>query len=892
MKKVCRRILARRLTKGSGATAVLLALSTQLAAPATAAEDPAVAALTQPTSSVEVGGGNVSDDSYKFGEYNGLEKDGGFLLGNLDLFGGGRYDSASVTRWQLHANDIGLASNDTTFSYRQQGQFRFDLGFDELRHNVSDTYQTPYLGLGGTSLTLPPGWIRPVVPQLNATSLNYRGLDPVAGQGGVVNSSGVVTAPTDPQLAALAAIVAGDTAAYRRFNLQTQRRRGQVGFQVNLNREWLLTGSASRETRDGFRPIGAVSSAIKENSVVIPDVIDTTTDQFNLGLAYTGKKAFLQVGYYGSMFSNRVAGMSWQDPNDATLTETMGSAPSNQFHQFNLTGGVNFSGKTRLVADLSYGRSRQNDSLLSDASLPLGLPRTTADATVVTKLASLKLTTRPTAKLGVSARYKYTDRDNQTPVDTFVFYDANLAPGATPSAFNTALGLAAGTLASNVNILSTRPQSKQANEFNLGGDYALGHGQKLSGGFDYEKIERSCDQTWINCADAPKSISRNWHGEWHAQLMERLGARLSYGYDQRRVHYDPNAWLAEAPMAAQIPGGPIVGATTSVYGYLQQTGLTGFGPLLGYPTTPLTGDAAIFSPNNNIVPQSLYGSRDNLADLPGLRRYNLADRNRDRLRFSMDWDATDRLSLLGNFEYDRDDYLHSVYGLQNASAWTAGIDGSYALSNRLTISGFYTHENQRARQAGDGFGSNSNSAFIGRAENTLVAGSCYMTVLERTNNGKLDPCLIWSADTRDQADTAGLAIARRGLLAHRLDLSADVVYSRAHTDIGVDGASYANNPYALAGAPPLASGVPAILLIPAADLPSVVTDTYELRLSGRYALSHASDLRVVYQYAHMKVRDFAYLGSQFGTGTEQLPTLEQAPDYDVNVIAVYYRHRF
>src|SRR5256885_7141960 len=55
-------------------------------------------------------------------------------------------------------------------------------------------------------------------------------------------------------------------------------------------------------------------------------------------------------------------------------------------------------------------------------------------------------------------------------------------------------------------------------------------------------------------------------------------------------------------------------ATTEIYTLSLHDALpilTGWGPAAGFPATPLTGNAAIFSPNNNIVPQSLYGSRDN-----------------------------------------------------------------------------------------------------------------------------------------------------------------------------------------------------------------------------------------------------------------------------------------
>jgi MtrB/PioB family decaheme-associated outer membrane protein len=876
-------------TPRSALTLLLLSLCGPVAV---CAEDPAVTALTQPQGIAELGAGAVSADSYKFGEYNGLQRQGGFLLGNLDLNGGGRYDSDSVTRWGLHANHVGLETGGADFKLREQGRFRLDLGYEQLRRNLSDSYQSPYLGLGTTDLTLPAGWLKPQVPQATGTNLNDRGLSPVAGQGSVVNAAGVVVPPTPAQLATLAAIVGTDDGAYHRFNLHTERKRGEVGFGLNLSRNLLLTGSVRRETREGSRMLGAVNSAIQENSVTLPEVIDTTTDQFNLGLEYTPSLGFLKAGYYGSIFKNDVAGIRWQDTADPTRTATMSSAPDNQFHQFNFTGGYSFSPATRLVADLSYGRARQNQAFLSDSSMPVGLPVSSADATVVTRLASVRLSARPTRKLGLFAHYKFDDRDNQTPVHSFTFYDVNLAKGATASAFNSALGLPAGTLSNNVDIFNNRPQSRKTSAFNVGGDYALGHRQTLSGGYDWEKIERFCSASWINCASAPESIDRTLHAEWGAQMFDSLGARLSFGHAQRRVHYDPNAWLALVPMANVIPGAPVVGATTSVYGYLSQNGLTGFGPLAGFPTVPLSGNAAIFSPNNNIVPQSLYGSRDNVSELPGMRRYNLADRNRDRLRSSLEWQASERLSLQGSFEFDRDDYLNSVFGLRRSSTWNTSVDASYTPHERLTVSAFYTHEDQKARTAGDGYGTNSNVAFIGRAGNTLVDGSCYTTVQSRNSNGKLDPCLIWTAATHDRADTVGASIARHGLWAHRLDLTGDLVFTRAQTDIDVNGASYANNPFALAGAPLLAAGVPATLLIPAANLPPIVTHTLELRLGAQFAVSKSTDVRLQYLYERTKAVDFAYQGLQFGTGTEQLPTLEQAPNYAVNVIALYFRHRF
>lgn len=854
--------------------------------------DPTVTELTCPRSTVDLGAGYVSQSSSKFGQYNGLGKQGGFALGDVDLRGGGNYDSDSILRWRLLGNDLGLDTRQGEFDLREQGIFKLNLGYDDIRDNLSDTYQTPYQGSGSTLLTLPPGWIKPVVPQVSPTSLNFRSLSATTGQGSAISPTGAIVAPTPAQLQTLSEIVVNDAGAYRNVDLHTDRKRDDLGFDLNLTRHLDLTGSVRRETQSGLQPIGAITSAVAENSVILPNVIDTTTDQFNVGLQYGQPKGFVQVGYYGSNFTNHVHGMSWQDPNDPNRVATLGSAPSNRFNQFNLAGGYNLSSAVKLTGDLSYGRNTQNEAFVTDASMPLGIPETSLHGLVVTEAANLKLVMRPASKLNVIVHYKYDNHENRTPIDTFVFYDVNMAKAAAASPFNAALGLAPNTLGSNINIFANRPESFRKNQANLDADYAFLPGQKLAAGFQWQDTRQGCDGSWYNCVNADNMLERTLHADWHASALDSISTNVSYSLAQRRVTYDPNAWLALVPMAKVVPGAPTVGATTSVYGYLTQTGLTGFGPLAGFPPTPLTGNAAIFSPNNNIVPQSLYGSRDNVSELPGMRRFDMANRNRNRVRSSVDWQATERLSAQGTLELNDDHYDQSTYGLQRSTHWAISLDSTYALNERLVASVFYTHEDQRTRSSGDAYGSNSNAAFVGLAGNNLVAGGCYNTVVAKNENGKVDPCLHWEADTIDRTDTVGFSLQKKQFLWQRLDLTADAIYSRAQTDVDVRGGSYANNPFALAGAPALAPGVPAVLYIPAANLPPVTTQTIDLRLTGRISVSKSGEIRVFYEFQHLKSTDFAYDGMQFGSGTEQLPTLERAPDYTVHVVGVSFGYRF
>jgi MtrB/PioB family decaheme-associated outer membrane protein len=852
---------------------------------AQAAESDEVRQQTQPTNTVEVGAGYVSQDSFKFGEYNGLFNKGVYGIFGFRVSGGGSYDSDDATRWRVTGTDLGLDTRDVAAQFGQQGKFSINFGYDELRRARSDSYQTPYLGNGTNTLTLPSNWARPIVPQVNPNNVNFRSLSPTTGLApSVVN--GVSTPPNAAQQAIVNNILANDVPDFHNVDIDTKRTRYDGGFSYNIDPNWRVKVSARHEKKDGLKLMSTVSSQVSEFGAVIPDLIDQTTDQYNASLTYTQPRGFFQVAYYGSVFKNDVPSMTWTDVNDPSKSATMSSAPSNDFHQFLLSGGYNFTPTTRLVVKGSYARNTQDDALISVAQnnqLPLGLPTDSLHGLVVTTDVTAKLTAAPVKGLNLAAGYKYNDRDNRTPVNTYFFQDANEARASAASAFNAALGLAPNTLGSNINIYANRPYSKKVNQFTLDGNYAIAPAQTISGGYEYEQIDRSCPGSWINCADAPRTRENTLKAEWHGNPRDDLDARVSYAYSQRRVDYDENAFLALVPMANVVPAG---GATESVYQYLQETGLTGFGPVAGFPTTPLTGNAAIFSPNNNIVPQALYGSRNNINEEVGMRRFNMADRNRNKARATVNWQANDKFALTGNVEFNDDDYDHSVFGLKSMRSWAATIDGSYSLNDALSANLFYTYEDRTTKTAGESYSANSNTANVGGvAGNTVVAGGCFATVQQRNNNAKIDPCNNWATDMRDKVSTLGGGLRYRGLMSGKLDLGGDVLFSWARTNVDVSGGSYVNNPFAVANQPAV---TPAVLFIPAQNFPTVTNNLVEFRLTGIYSIDKSSAIRAFYWYQHLHSTDFAYDGMQFGTISAVMPTNEQAPSYNVSVVGISY----
>jgi hypothetical protein len=329
------------------------------------------------------------------------------------------------------------------------------------------------------------------------------------------------------------------------------------------------------------------------------------------------------------------------------------------------------------------------------------------------------------------------------------------------------------------------------------------------------------------------------------------------------------------------------GATISVYDYITQNGLTGFGPWLGFPAVALAGNAAVLTPNNNIVLQRFYGARNNVSEIPGMRRFNLADRNRDRVRTSVNWQTTERLSLQGGVDFNRDEYDHTVYGLQEARDYAVNLDGTYLIGDSFSASLFFSHENQRSRLTSFPTNISNTNPATAVANNVLAGSPCYSTVQAHNGGAKIDPCNQWSADMHDISDTLGFSLAKKKLLAGKLDLSGSLLFTHARSDVGVSGGTYVNNPLTAS------AGEPGVFFIAAQDLPRVTTDIVELGLSGDYRLDKKSSVRLMYSYQRLKSSpDFAYDGLQTGSLTAVMPTNEQVSTYSIHAVGVSFVHKF
>ena len=527
-----------------GALVAMFALP--LAAHAADAANDEVAALTHPTNSVEIGVANVSQNSAKFGEYNGLNDSGASFVGNFDIRGGNAYDGAGgTTRWGVNGNDLGTTSRSLGGSVSNQGQWDLNIGYDELRHNISDTYQTPQQGsMGGNNFTFPA----------NFGSIN-----------GAASPSARVQNATQ-------------LGAFHTEEVGTTRKNTSFGAGYTFNRQWSVQFDYNRLDQSGAKLIGTGSQGaipligtgapsalfgFHEANNIIMNPTSYKTDTFNLALNWVGDKGHLTGGYDGSIFRDDYNSLTWQSAlangpitcvgAGCFVTNTMSTAPDNSLHQLNLTGGYAFSPTTKLVGGLSYGRNTQNDSYASALMQPGGLPQSSLNGKVITTHADLKLTNQTAKDLVLSAGLKYNERDNRTASNAYDYYNigrTNVAgiPNLTPYA--------------GVNT----PYSNKKTQLELAADYRLAKGQNLRLAYEREDIKRWCNNVvgGAQCVASPSSNEDKLGLTYRLKAREDVSLNAGYTYAKRNADFD-HAFAADTGTYPQVNGGDRLGYVAYPY---------------------------------------------------------------------------------------------------------------------------------------------------------------------------------------------------------------------------------------------------------------------------------------------------------------------------------------
>lgn len=432
---------------------------------------------------LEGGVGTVSEGSYKFGEYNGLERDGAFLIGNAMA----RYRDGNAGYLDLRARDVGLDTRSVDISSGKQGSYGLFLNYEGIPHNISDSVRTPYLGAGSDTQVLPSSWV-------NAGS--------TAGMT-QLNSS------------------------LQNVDLKTLRKRLGVGAVFIPADKWETAIKVRHELKTGQN---RSAGSFMFNSAQLVEPVDYVTDEVDASATYTTRKWQTRLAYYGSFFTNHDASLTWQNAyNPLTTGADIGQLalpPDNHFNQFLLSSGYQLSERTRISGDVALGRMEQDETLLAatrNPTLAVALPRSSADASVDTVTANLKINSTVTDKLRLNAAYRYNDRNNKTPSVVFDWVKTD-----------TFAALARRNL----------PYSFTDNIANLGGDYRYNKRVRLSAGYDYTRKDRTNQEV-------DRTTENSGWGKVSMRVRDNFDVAIKGGHSERDAsgyHQVPEVIPPENPL--------------------------------------------------------------------------------------------------------------------------------------------------------------------------------------------------------------------------------------------------------------------------------------------------------------------------------------------------------
>jgi MtrB/PioB family decaheme-associated outer membrane protein len=650
---------------------------------------------------VVFGAGYVSDSSLKFGDYRGLDEKGLFP----ELGGNAHYRNEEGRYYDLYVRNLGIESRQIEMRGGKQGRYEVRMSYQEVPKYRGYGTQTPFLNIGGIVRQLPPDW---------------------------------VYARSTREMSAL-------DNSLQDTPLKTKRKTLGAGLTLRGESRWSYEVDFQRQNKNGSRPYAGGVFTI--NSTHFPAPVDFTTDQFNMGLAYSGVRSHLRFGFIGSAFSNGDSSVSWENPfTPIAGTETLRASlePDNNYYQFNLSGTYSPGPKIRLSGQAAVGRMTQDDPFLPYTTNPnfsdIPLPRSSLDGRVDTSTLNLsgKFWARLARGLDLTARIKVGEKDNKTPVDLY-----------TPVITDLVLK----------QPRPNRPYSFKREKYELALRYRMHRAVRLNAGLRRDNMERSLQSVEETREDTV------W-GEIAYRQWAPAQLRLKLESSERDA----------SPYQKLEDGGPL--------------------------------------------------------EHPLMRKFNMADRDRDRILIELDLSPLDKLSVSLSYITTEDDYEKSIIGLQESEEQSLSVDISWSVNRDVSVYGFANSQDIES--------SMSSSADLGTA--------------------------LWHASTDDRFITAGLGIQAR--VSQKISIGFDYVSADSEGNVSTD------------------SG------LGEAPFPVLETELRNARVHISYLASEHWGWKLLAEHETYQSEDW-YVDGLGPDGIANILTMGLvSPDYDVTVLRMMATYRF
>lgn len=230
-----------------------------------------------------------------------------------------------------------------------------------------------------------------------------------------------------------------------------------------------------------------------------------------------------------------------------------------------------------------------------------------------------------------------------------------------------------------------------------------------------------------------------------------------------------------------------------------------------------------------------FGAVDTSVDSATITPFYLADRNRDKLKFSADWAANEAFGLQTTFAFTNDRYPtygERKDGVRRGTGQIFSLDGNLTLSDNWKANAWYSLESTKIGLAGP-------------------------------VNGTTD----WIEDTRDQSESFGLGI--KGKATGALTLGAKLELTQTRGDFTQTPGS-------------------------TSPLPSIVNKEFKLNLFADYAIQKNSSIRVDLISERYRTDDWQWKfanGTDFSYATEGT-RVSANPNQSATFVGVRYSHKF
>lgn len=444
-------------------------------------------APSQPAGHFELGMLWVSDSAFKFGEHSGLADKGLHVIGDLGI----RYlptAAENATYWNVSAGSLSNSAQWARVEYGQHGGYRVFADYRAIPHFRFPDARSPFVGKD--MLTLPPAW---------------------------------VAATTTTGFAALEATLMP-------VRIKTERSRYGLGFTFKLADLWEITGQYRLDRKEGVDVTAGIFGSNGGNplAALLPRPIDAGSHEANLSIAYSTRSIQAEARYRLSHFDNMAGALTWQNPYafragyhpsqgySAGGRGRLALEPDNTAQTFAASVAFLLSPTTRLISDFSYGHVTQNDAFLPYTINPnlvvaTPLPRTSLKGQLQTIHAGVSLTTRPHDKLDAKLRYRFDDRANNTPRDTFI-----VIPSDT---------LNQDTLES-ARARINRPYSRLSHKAEAEATYRISTRTRVLAGYDFDQHEREFTEVRTTTEHTGKL-------ELRSAFAENITSWARYAYSRR-----------------------------------------------------------------------------------------------------------------------------------------------------------------------------------------------------------------------------------------------------------------------------------------------------------------------------------------------------------------------